>query len=81
MSSNDFKIGDVVELKSGSEPMTVVGIGISEFNDNKTFVHCNWFNKVSDFPENISFASNGNYSSHQIGSTSFPPEALKKVNR
>ncbi len=77
MASNDFKIGDVVKLKSGSVAMTVVTVG----GDT---IWCKWFNSAKDFPEGLSFGSNASntnikFSFHQIGKEEFPPEALEKL--
>jgi uncharacterized protein YodC (DUF2158 family) len=84
MSSNNFKVGDVVQLKSGSMPMTVISAG-------KNSITCKWFNRVSDFPEGLSLpnASSSNnkygasfnykYSDHQIGKEIFPQDALEKI--
>lgn len=78
MSSNDFKVGDVVRLKSGSMPMTVANI-------KQDFIECKWFNQVGDFPEGLSLSNSGSanykYSNHQIGVESFPHEALEKVQK
>ena len=39
MDENQFKIGDVVMLKSGSEPMTVNSISIVDKNE----LWCKWY--------------------------------------
>lgn len=76
MSSNNFKIGDVVQLKSGSHPMTVVSAG-------KNSIICKWFNKISDFPQGLSLSNTGSskykYCDHQIGRESFPEDSLEKI--
>ncbi len=73
--ANDFKIGDVVELKSGSIPMTVVGV--------EELITCKWFNRVSDFPQGLSLSSTASahyrYCDHQIGNHAFPSDALEIV--
>jgi len=38
MSENEFKIGDVIILKSGGPGMTV-----EEVDDEEDTVHCQWF--------------------------------------
>lgn len=73
--ANDFKVGDVVQLKSGSNHMTVVGVGDNE-------IECKWFNFAKDFPEGVSFGANSapvKFHHHQIGTGLFPSEALELV--
>nr|BFD33777.1 hypothetical protein GTC16762_33960 [Pigmentibacter ruber] len=78
--ANDFKVGDVVQLKSGSVNMTVTSI-------EKDRIWCKWFNSARDFPEGgISFGSSAStsysrFASHQIGEEEFPAEALEKVRK
>jgi len=50
MSETDFKVGDVVILKSGGPTMTVC-----EIDDDEDMIYCQWFveNKIletADFP-------------------------------
>lgn len=42
----DFKIGDVVELKSGSPSMTVSDFG-RDYNDDPNSLVCVWFQESS----------------------------------
>jgi uncharacterized protein YodC (DUF2158 family) len=43
--TNQFKAGDVVQLKSGGPEMTVTDVGIEEFS-KKMMVWCMWFEKT-----------------------------------
>lgn len=70
--ANDFKVGDVVQLKSGSMPMTVIAVKNNE-------IWCKWFNFPKDFPPNFSTGSTVRYYGHQVGEDFFPPDALEKT--
>jgi uncharacterized protein YodC (DUF2158 family) len=55
-----FKVGDVVQLKSGGQKMTVVGDGTSDGH-----VYCQWFDATgkargSQFPETALIKVDGN---------------------
>ena len=45
MSENQFKIGDVVRLKSGGVPMTITYI---DRNDDECMAMCEWQNFASE---------------------------------
>ena len=80
--ANDFKVGDVVQLKSGSMPMTVTNV-------KQDIIECKWFNSAKDLPEGLSFGTNASnatvkFNFHQIGAigaAEFPPDALEKVQK
>jgi uncharacterized protein YodC (DUF2158 family) len=40
---NEFKIGDVVQLKSGGPKMTIENIGNYAFSGTKIMANCVWF--------------------------------------
>jgi len=39
----DFKVGDVVELKSGGPKMTIEKIAPRNSTDSENVIHCVWF--------------------------------------
>lgn len=43
---NEYKIGDIVRLKSGGPKMTVIGIG-DGFTGSPDYVHTRWFGENS----------------------------------
>jgi len=43
MSTEEFKVGDTVQLKSGGPTMTVNWVGLDDTSE--TVVHCKWFDK------------------------------------
>lgn len=50
MKLTDFKIGDIVELKSGGPKMTV-----SVINDEENTIGCTWFKDQTSHPTTHSF--------------------------
>lgn len=51
----EFKVGDVVELKSGGPDMTVVSIVKDETADWDPSVICKWFTNEEAMPQTDSF--------------------------
>jgi uncharacterized protein YodC (DUF2158 family) len=49
----EFKVGDVVQLKSGGPKMTIVGPGNRNLGQHETHYSCTWFK--DDTPEFQSF--------------------------
>ena len=51
----EFKVGDVVELKSGGPDMTVVSIGKDDSVDWSPSVTCKWFTNEAPMTQTDSF--------------------------
>lgn len=61
----EFKVGDIVRLKSGGPRMTVETVG--EDMAKQSFVSCAWFNTTPQGSEKLT--------------ETFPPEALQHVQK